>query len=188
MPGLRFATVRDLYEAFPAARQDVGVEPSDEPSAAFLNRLVVAGGAFAQAITYCSYLLPRREAVWWGCESPAPANSGPSARGRGPARGGRGLGVRARGGAPDRGAQGGNSGDSRSPATWMALAAAGQAATPSRPIADMPAPPDQTARALRAGLLIALAGFPSGNRRSPPVLPERRHRTGLGRQGSRRGV
>jgi hypothetical protein len=40
MATIRFATVRDLYEAFPIAQDDVGAEPSDEPALDFLRALV----------------------------------------------------------------------------------------------------------------------------------------------------
>lgn len=61
---IRFATVRDLYAAFPTAEVDVGVECCDEPSADFVSRLAKEGERRA-ALSYCAYLLARREAVWW---------------------------------------------------------------------------------------------------------------------------
>ncbi|MBG0809507.1 hypothetical protein IY145_08955 [Methylosinus sp. H3A] len=61
---IRFATVRDLYAAFPTAEVDVGVESCDEPSADFVSRLTKEGERRA-ALSYCAYLLARREAVWW---------------------------------------------------------------------------------------------------------------------------
>src|ERR1700716_2245623 len=64
----RFATIRALSESFPEALENIRVEPTDEPPIAFLNRLVAAGKP-DQAIEVCAYLLPRREAVWWGCAS-----------------------------------------------------------------------------------------------------------------------
>jgi hypothetical protein len=68
MTSTRFATVRDLYQAFPVAQDDVGAEPSDEPTLEFLRELV-AKENWDAAVSYCAYLLPRREAVWWGCQS-----------------------------------------------------------------------------------------------------------------------
>ena len=68
MNRIRFATVRSLFESFPEALQNIGAEPTDEPPIAFLDRLA-AEGKPDHAMTMCAYLLPRREAVWWGCAS-----------------------------------------------------------------------------------------------------------------------
>lgn len=63
---IRFATVRDLYAAFPTAEIDVGVDCCDEPSVDFVARLAKEGNARA-ALSYCAYLLARRVAIWWAC-------------------------------------------------------------------------------------------------------------------------
>lgn len=63
---IRFATVRDLYLAFPTAAVDVGLERCDDASLDFVTRLTKQGDARA-ALSYCAYLLARREAVWWAC-------------------------------------------------------------------------------------------------------------------------
>jgi hypothetical protein len=60
MARLRFETARDLFEAFPAAPDELMIEPTDEPSLEFLKSLAVD-----KAIGFCAYLLPRREAVYW---------------------------------------------------------------------------------------------------------------------------
>jgi hypothetical protein len=62
---LRFSTAREVFEAFPAAVEDMVATPTDRPSLEFLAGLV-AGTTPEDAITFCAYLLPRREAVWWG--------------------------------------------------------------------------------------------------------------------------
>jgi hypothetical protein len=62
---LRFSTAREVFEAFPAAVEDMAAKPTDRPSLEFLAGLV-AGPTPEDAITFCAYLLPRREAVWWG--------------------------------------------------------------------------------------------------------------------------
>ena len=67
MPHLRFEQVRDVIEAFPSVAYELDIEPSDEGSLDFLNSL--AGEALDKAVGFCAYLLPRREAVWWGCRS-----------------------------------------------------------------------------------------------------------------------
>jgi hypothetical protein len=63
---LRFATVADLYAAFPTAAVDVGVEASACGSVDFV-RAQTGAGAFDAALSYCAYLLSRRCAVWWAC-------------------------------------------------------------------------------------------------------------------------
>ena len=74
MPRLRFETVRDLLEAFPIAEPLIEVEPSDEPSLQFLEGLV-AREDWDRAVGFCAFLLPRREAVWWGCRTRARARA-----------------------------------------------------------------------------------------------------------------
>lgn len=66
MSGARFATVADLFASCPTAEQDVGAEGSGEPSEAFVRRCLAERRA-DDAISFCAYLLPRREAVWWAC-------------------------------------------------------------------------------------------------------------------------
>jgi hypothetical protein len=68
MSRVRFATVRDLYSSFSTAATEVGEEASDEESIAFIGRSVSEGRP-ETALVYCAYLLPRREAVWWACQS-----------------------------------------------------------------------------------------------------------------------
>lgn len=68
MSRIRFATIRSLFESFPEALQNIGAAPTDEPPIAFLERLA-AEGKPDHAMAVCAYLLPRREAVWWGCAS-----------------------------------------------------------------------------------------------------------------------
>lgn len=65
---LRFNTDRALFDAFPTARRDVGVEPQDvEPTV--LARILVAEGKIEAAASLCAYMLNRRDAVAWGCRS-----------------------------------------------------------------------------------------------------------------------
>ncbi len=65
---LRFNTDRSLFEAFPTARKDVGVEPQDLDPVT-LARDLVSKGKLYEAVALCAYLLPRRDAVLWGCRS-----------------------------------------------------------------------------------------------------------------------
>lgn len=64
---LRFATARDLFNAFPSAAHDMKAKPTDQPSIDFCRALLVSAVP-EEAITFCAYLLPRRTAVWWGHE------------------------------------------------------------------------------------------------------------------------
>jgi hypothetical protein len=68
MSRIRFATIRALSESFPEALDNIGAVPTDEHPIAFLKRLA-AERKFDHAVAVCAYLLPRREAVWWGCLS-----------------------------------------------------------------------------------------------------------------------
>jgi hypothetical protein len=68
MARLRFETVRDLIEAFPIAEHELNIEASDAPALDFLSSLT-SSGELDKAAGFCAFLLPRREAVWWGCRS-----------------------------------------------------------------------------------------------------------------------
>jgi len=67
MARLRFATVKDLFEAYPTAGSDIGVSPEEEPSLTFLRRMLNEHTP-QPGLAYCAYLLPRREAVWWAAQ------------------------------------------------------------------------------------------------------------------------
>jgi hypothetical protein len=155
MPSLRFATVRDLFDAFPTAQDDVGIEPTDELSLDFL-RTQIQKGRWDEALSYCAYLLPRREAVWWGCQSLReilPQSSPQELAALGIAE----AWVKEPDEASRRAALDlGNGGDHRSPSVWMALAAGWSGGNMVKPEqGNVPAAPHATARAVRAGLLIA---------------------------------
>src|SRR3954451_14024098 len=64
---LRFATARQVFEAYPTARDDIEAEPTDLEPLAYLQSLL-NGPTPEDAIGFCAYLLPRREAVWWACQ------------------------------------------------------------------------------------------------------------------------
>src|SRR2546430_1764391 len=64
---IRFTTVRDLFEAFPAARDDIKAKPSDDPPLVFMRKLIESETP-EDAVALCAYMLPRREAVWWACK------------------------------------------------------------------------------------------------------------------------
>jgi len=66
MSRIRFATASALFQTFPEVAQKIGTASSDQTPIVFLKRLC-SDGKVAEAVTFCAYLLPRREAVWWAC-------------------------------------------------------------------------------------------------------------------------
>jgi len=61
---LRFNTAQEVFDAFPTAHEDMSVEPTKEPPIRFMQGLL-SSETPEDAITFCAYMLPRREAVWW---------------------------------------------------------------------------------------------------------------------------
>lgn len=155
MPGLRFTTARDLFETFPTAEDDINAEPTDEPSLDYAKALVDAG-APNKAVSFCAYLLPRREAVWWAHECVSNAKAERTAPERDALRA-----AQAWVGEPEEqqrlaALQKGVEGSRKSPCTWVALGAgwAGGSIMPGVPGSPLN-PPYQTARAVRAAVLVA---------------------------------
>ena len=68
MGELRFATARALFDSFTMANSRISVPPTDEPALDFLRGLV-SQDKLDDAVSFCAYLLGRRECVWWGCRS-----------------------------------------------------------------------------------------------------------------------
>jgi hypothetical protein len=155
MARLRFETVRDVFEAFPIAEHELSIEPNDDPSLQFLETLV-SSGEFDKAVGFCAFLLPRREAVWWGCRAvrtlvPNLAVEEDEA-------------IRVAEDwvhepEEDRRAAAlevGRSGSSKSPSTYLALAAGWSGRSMSLGDGEtIPVAPHQTARVVRAAVLIA---------------------------------
>lgn len=153
MSRLRFETAADLYDAFPTARGDVGVEASFEPSLDFIQSLIAADH-FRAGFAFCAYLLPRRQAVRWGCEC---------------LRQSKGLrrdeeiyvaAAEAWVHAPEepnrlRALELGSKGNVRRSGTWACLAAAwAGGAIPASGQNPVPAPPQSTAQAIRVALIL----------------------------------
>ncbi len=156
MSRLRFATAREVFEAFPTARDDIQAAPDDEAPLAFARRLSESPTP-EDAISFCAYLLPRREAVWWACQClrrllPHPGSeeeaalSAAEAWVREPEEGRRRAALAL-----------GMQGDRRSAATWAVLAAAWSGGSMTDGGHPVPAPPHLTAKAARAAVLTALA-------------------------------
>jgi hypothetical protein len=164
MSQVRFGAVRDLFQAYPMARHDVGRAEPDMPSLDFLQDATDACN-WNGAVSFCAYLLPRRVAVAWGCRSLRrmfdhfDANDARSLNY-----------VEAWVRQPDEQSRNkalavGNANDPEQPATWLALAAgwSGGSVVPAE-FAPVEAKPDQAARAVRAAMLIALCRLPRESR------------------------
>jgi hypothetical protein len=67
MKRLRFAMASQVFDAFPTAREDIEAKPADLEPFAYLDGLV-KGPTPEDAVGFCAYLLPRREAVMWACQ------------------------------------------------------------------------------------------------------------------------
>ncbi len=156
MPRLRFETARDLLEAFPSARERLRIEPNDQPTLQFLGSL--AEQSPDRAVGFCAYLLPRREAVWWGCRSVKALNppSDPDQQ--------RAL------AAAEEWVKNpeeelrlaclkiGQAASHERPATWLALGAGWAGSSMLFDGKAVPILPDQTAKAVGAAILIAGSG------------------------------
>jgi hypothetical protein len=159
---LRFTTARQVFEAFPTAASDIEVDPAGEAPLDFARKLLAPGRRF-ESIVYLAYLLPRREAVWWGCQcvraisgdKPDDALLAAEAWVRDPDETTRrtALGL-------------GWSRDHRIATTWLALAAgqSGGSITPEGAYTVAP-PPQATALDVKAAIILAIAKSP------PPSQP-----------------
>ena len=64
---LRFNTAPQVFEAFPKVTAEIDLRPMEEDPLDFARKLLARAHRF-DAIVYVACLLPRREAVWWGCQ------------------------------------------------------------------------------------------------------------------------
>ncbi len=154
---LRFNLARDLFETFPEIRKDLSAEPDDQPSLDFMSELTVSTTP-ENAVTFCAYLLPRREAVWWGhqCLSQLPENLMPEDLEfmkfaedwvRQPEDAQRILALNA---AMDV--------DDKTPAVWLSLAAGWSGGSMvADEMSPLPPPPYMTAKAVNIAILSTLA-------------------------------
>jgi hypothetical protein len=168
---VRFPTARSLFETFPEAALKAAEAPADAPSLAFLQNLAAAE-KFEDAVTFCAYLLPRREAVWWACRS-ARALLGDGADDSAPGKTSL-LAAEAWVRNPDdehreAALRIGSAGDVNDPMTWLAMAAGWAGGMfVSHPKNPVPVPQYMTARACRIAVLLLSARLPKE--------PERRAR------------
>jgi hypothetical protein len=64
---IRFTTARQVFDTFATAATDILTQPTDEAPLVFIRKLALSDRPI-DAIAFCAYLLPRREAVWWACQ------------------------------------------------------------------------------------------------------------------------
>jgi hypothetical protein len=155
MSQIRFATALALFETFPRSVTKIAAAPTDEPPINFLKKLS-AQHKFEDAITFCAYLLSRREAVWWACGC-ARAMLGDIAESRsGPV-----IAAEAWVYDPDdehrRAAlEIGTQSDNNDPLSWLALGAGWSGgALLVHPQFPVPVPPYMTPRAARIAILLS---------------------------------
>lgn len=68
MKHLRFSSAQQVVEAFPPLREHIPSQDLHLDPFAFIDALMKAGSG-REAIAFCAYVLPRREAVQWVCKA-----------------------------------------------------------------------------------------------------------------------
>lgn len=155
MSQVRFATALALFETFPSSVTKIAAAPTEEPPIVFLQKLSTQH-KFEDAVTFCAYLLPRREAVWWACGC-ARALLGDIAANRARPL----VAAEAWVSDPDdehrRAAlEIGTQSDNNDPLSWLALGAGWSGgALLTHPQATVPVPPYMTPRAVRIAILLS---------------------------------
>jgi hypothetical protein len=164
MSKMRFVTAREVFTAFPSLAGDMTAAPADTDPLAFLRELADSPTP-EDAVSFCAYLLPRREAVWWACQCVrmlAAIRAPDDERLLGLAE----LWVRT----PEEDTRvealhAGMAADKTSAATWTALAAAWSGGMIHMSEGGgVPTQPHLTAKAARAAVLMALARVPARER------------------------
>jgi hypothetical protein len=157
---IRFSAARDVFEAFPDLRQIVP-SPTDNAGPMDYARQLLNSPNRAQAVAFLSYLLPRREAVWWARQCVS-ANLGPKAE-VDPALQAADNWVRAPEEENRQAALAvGSAGDQHRATTWLALAAAWSGGSMCPPdVKPMAAPPFACAKAVNAAIVLSMIGEPS---------------------------
>ena len=164
MARLRFATAQEVFEAFPDARRDIRAAPSEEPPLAYIKALLESPTP-EDAIAFCAYVLPRREAVWWACQCLRMLNSAPPAD--------EAMAIQAAETwvrQPEdhlrlAAARAGLDGDRRSAGAFVAQAAAFSGGMVTVDGASVASPPAMTAAMARAAVLVALSAVGVKERR-----------------------
>ncbi len=154
---IRYTKASQVFEAFPELEEDIGLSGSDAAPARFVADLL-EGDVPENAILFFAHLLPKRETVWWGarcvaglCTEMTEEDSALLAlaeawvRDCNEANRARAL-------------KGADQARRKTPAAWIAYGAgwaSGSLAPAGQPMAPMP--PQLTAKAVNAGVLIAVA-------------------------------
>ncbi len=155
---LRFNAAGQVFDAFPRVTAEIGLRPNDEEAPVDFARRLLSHGAGFDPIVYVASVLPRREAVWWGCQCVQALNGGRTDDALQAAE----TWVRKPEEAERRAAlQIGTSGDTNAPSTWLALAAGHSGGS----ISPEDAPPvhawaEATATNLKAGVILAIVHRP----------------------------
>jgi len=152
---MRFATARALFEHFPGAQERIRAAPTEASPPHFAKDLV-SSGKTEDAISFCAYLLARREAVWWGCRSVRALLGDALGNDQDALRAAEAWAQEPGEEHRLRAYEIANRSDRDSPTTWLALATAwsGGSMLP-RARKPVPAPPQLTAQATRTAILLA---------------------------------
>jgi hypothetical protein len=158
MASLRFAAARDVFEAFPTAFQDIAAKPTDQPPLDYL-RALAKGSTPDDALAFCAYLLPRREAVWWASQCVRALLATPTHSDEAALRAAEAWVYEPEEDKRQVALEIGRTADRNAATTWVARAAAwsgGSLLGGDR--GGPPAPPQMTAQAVRIALQVALVG------------------------------
>jgi hypothetical protein len=164
MPQIRFSTARSLLDSFPELANQFTAALTDEAPLDFLRKLS-SQAKFDDGVTFCSHLLPRREAVWWACGTiKASSKDGSQGQSEGflaaqkwvydPSEENRLAALET-----------GNKSDKAKPSTWLALGAGWSGGMlSSHPKAPVPMPHYLTPRAARIAILLNAQPIPAAER------------------------
>ena len=155
MRRIRFPTIADVFDAYPDLDSILQVKPSEAEPVPFLER-ALRDGRTDDAVEFCAFLLPRREAIWWVCRCLFERDGGLT----GEERSAWGAAVAWVRNADDRRRRAAfdlaSSGDPGRSVTWLLWAVVWSGGPMDPTMAHpVPAPPDLCGKALRTALGIA---------------------------------
>jgi uncharacterized protein DUF6931 len=156
MSRLRFATAREVFEAFPRACEDIRAAPTDDPPLTYIQSLA-ATETPEDAIAFCAYLLPRREAVWWACQCVRWLDRSPRREELAALDAAEAWVVEPNEQRRRAALELGLAGDRGAPASCLALAAGCSGGSAKLSDEGVPAPPDTTAKMACTAVLAVLA-------------------------------
>ncbi|MGA2792619.1 MAG: hypothetical protein ABSE69_03665 [Roseiarcus sp.] len=153
---LRFTSARQIFDTFQTASDDIATQPTGEEPLTFVRKLAQSQRPI-EAVAFCAYLLPRREAVWWACQC-VRAIQGDQAGADAALKAAEAW-VREPEESTRRSALDiGVSGNKRAATTWLARAAGWSGGNiGGAGLAAAPAPPHLTAKAVLAAIVLAMA-------------------------------